>query len=290
MTAHDYKLICPNYQMYVARKREICGRCVPGRYYRCVARRCFRDSFSASALAAGAMYIHRAMGIYEKSVSAILHATEFLRAKLVEGGVTASSLVHVPLYIDRSRFDATAASGDASPATIVYAGRLSPEKGLHTLLRAMRELPQVRLAILGDGPERPALEAQARDAANVDFCGFLDGNAYARKLAAAQLLVLPSESYETCGLVAWEAHALGVPVVASRIGGIPESVIDAETGLLFTPGDPADLVAKVRRMLDRPDEARAMGARGRERVSAHCDAHYDRIRAVYERAISRGAA
>jgi glycosyltransferase involved in cell wall biosynthesis len=287
MTAHDYKLICPNYQLYVPRRREICGRCVPGKYYRCVARRCMKDSIAASALAASAMYIHRGMNIYG-DVAAFLYATEFVRDRLIDGGVDASRLVRAPLYIDLPRFTPRGTPEDY----IAYAGRLSPEKGLSTLLRAMKNVPNARLAIIGDGPERGVLESQARELglAGVEFCGHLDGAAYADKLAGARLLVLPSEWYETCGLVTWEAHALARPVVASRIGGIPESVIDEENGLLFEPGNATDLAAKISHLLDRPDEARAMGEAGRRRVEAQCAAHYERIIAVYTRAIAERAA
>lgn len=287
LTAHDYKLVCPNYQMYVPERSEICGRCVPGKYYRCVARRCVKGSIAVSALAAGAMYIHRAMGIYDH-VSAILHSTEFLRTKLIEGGVDAAKLVHVPLYVPLPETEERESPGDY----IVYAGRLSPEKGLTTLLRAMREIPEVRLCLLGEGPSREELESMVREFGlrNVEFCGFVEGRDYAGRLAGARLLVLPSESYETCGLVIWEAHALGRPVVASRIGGIPESVVDGETGLLFDPGNAAELAEKIAWLLARPEDGRRMGERGRERVRAHCAAHYDRIHAVYERAIAEGRA
>jgi glycosyltransferase involved in cell wall biosynthesis len=287
-TAHDYKLICPNYQLYAQERGEICGRCVPGNYYRCVGRRCMKNSLAASALAAGAMYAHKAMQIYERNVSAFLYATDFVRAKLVEGGMPAEKLAHLPLYIPFDQFHPRAAHGDY----IAYAGRLSPEKGLRTLLRAMAKLPEVRLVLLGDGPERPALETLVRtlNLANVEFAGFLEGPAYTNKLAGARMLVLPSEWYETCGLVIWEAHALGLPAIGARIGGVPESIADGESGLLFTPGDSDDLAAKIRQLLDTPDAARAMGARGRARVQAECAAHYDRVMAVYTRAIAGASA
>lgn len=287
-TAHDYKLICPNYLMYVPERREICGRCVPGKYYRCVTRRCMKGSFTASALAATAMYIHKTMQIYEDNVAAFIYATDFVRIKLIEGGIPAEKLVHVPMYIPLERFQPHATPG----GYIAYAGRLAPEKGIRTLLRAMATLPQVRLIVMGDGPDRAGLEAFARELglANIEFTGFLEEKTYTERLAGARLLVLPSECYETCGLVIWEAHALGRPAIGARIGGIPESIADGESGLLFTPGDPADLAAKIQRLLDAPDEARAMGARGRERVQSECSAHYARVMAVYHRAIAGDAA
>lgn len=278
-TAHDYKLVCPNYQMYIPRTGEVCERCLSGNYYHCAIQRCLKNSFPGSALAAGAKYFHRSTGIFERNIHTFLYATDFVRSKLEQGGMPAAKLRHVPLYIDLSRFRVPRSRGDY----IVYAGRLSPEKGLATLLKAMRLLPDVPLRLVGDGPYRGALEAQVRDLglSNVEFTGFLSGGAYARQLAGARLLVLPSEWYETCGLVIWEANALGVPAIGARIGGIPESIGDGETGLLFEPGNPADLAEKIRTLLGHPERAEEMGARGRGRVEAQCGAHYERIMAAY---------
>lgn len=287
-TVHEYKLVCPNYQLYVPRKRELCERCLPGKFYNCVLQRCMKDSLPASALAAGSKYFHRAIGVYERNVAAFLYATDFVRTKLEQGGVPRARLRHVPLYIDLARFSARPAKCDY----IVYAGRLSPEKGVCTLLEAMRSLPDVTLRVLGDGPSRGELESFAREHAlrNVEFAGFVDGDEYVRQLGGARALVLPSEWYETCGLVLWEAAVMGVPVVASRIGGIPESVIDNETGLLFEPKDTADLAEKIRRVLSDSARSSAMAARAGEFVRVHCVAHLERILAAYNAAIAETAA
>jgi len=287
-TVHDYKLICPNYQLYVPRTGEICERCLPGKFYHCAGQRCMKDSAAASLLVTGAMYLHKAMRIYEDNVAAFLCSSDFLRRKLEQGGMPTDKLWPMPLYLDLARIQSK-----AEPAEyIVYAGRLVPEKGIGTLLRAMKALPQVRLVLLGDGPGRDTFEAQARELGleNVDFAGFLSGADYAQRFASARLLVLPSELYETFGLVVWEANALGIPAVGSRIGGIPEAILEGETGLLFKPGNAEDLAAKIREMLDRPDQARAMGDRGRARVEANSAAYAGLIEAVYAKVLNRAAA
>jgi glycosyltransferase involved in cell wall biosynthesis len=287
-TAHDYKLVCPNYQLYIPRTGEVCERCLSGNYYHCAIQRCLKNSLPGSTLAAGAKYFHRATQIFERNIHSFLYATDFVRTKLERGGMPAEKLRHVPLYIDLDRFRVPRTRGDY----IVYAGRLAPEKGLATLLKTMHLLPEVTLRLVGDGPFRATLEAQARDLglSNVEFTGFLSGDAYAQQLAGARLLVLSSECYETCGLVIWEANALGVPAVGARIGGIPESIVDGETGLLFKPGDPADLAEKIRSLLDDRERADAMGARGRDRVQANCTAHHDRILAAYNDAVKEAQA
>jgi len=281
---HDYKLVCPNYQLYVPQRNELCERCLPGKFYHCVGQRCMKESLGASALVTGAMYFHKAIRIYENHVSAFLCSTEFLRAKLAKGGAPETSLRHVPLFIDLDRFARCASAEDY----FVYAGRLVPEKGLRTLLTAMRELPDTRLILVGDGPARDELEALVRawDLSNVQFSGFVDGDAYVDLLARARALVLPSELYETCGLVIWEANALGRPAIGSRIGGIPESIVDTQTGLLVEPGNAIDLAEKMRTLADAPDRADEMGARARDRVREVCAGQYDRILSVYEDVLS----
>lgn len=287
-TIHDYKLICPNYQLYVPRTGEVCERCLPGKFYHCVGQRCMKNSIAASLLVTGAMYLHKSMKIYENNVAAFLCASEFLRHKLEQGGVAPEKLWHVPLYFDLARFQTRREPADY----IVYAGRLVPEKGLATLLRAMQRLPAIRLVLLGDGPARPVFEAQARELglANVEFAGFLSGEDYARRIAGARLLVLPSELYETFGLVIWEANALGIPAVGSRVGGIPEAIVEGETGLLFETGNAEDLADKIRRMIERPGETRAMGERGRARVEAHCAGYYGLIEGIYAKVLQRSMA
>ncbi len=287
-TAHEYKLVCPNYQLYVPRTGEVCERCLPGKFYHCTAQRCMKDSIGASVLAAGAKYFHRATGVFEKNVRAFLYATEFVGSKLAQGGLPPAKLKHVPLYIDRAPFLRRPAKGDH----IVYAGRLAAEKGVVTLLRAMRQLPDVPMRVIGDGPLRGELEAFAREhrLANVTFLGFLEGEAYGEQLGGARALVIPSEWYEPCGLVIWEAQTMGVAPIGSRIGGIPESIEDGETGLLFEAGNPDDLAAKIRAMLGDPAGAARMAERGAARVRAHCDAHYGRLMAVYEEAIAGAGA
>ncbi len=281
-TVHEYKLICPNYQLYVPRTGELCERCLPGKFHNCVVQRCMKESLSASVLAAGSKYFHRAIGVFEKNVSAFLYATDFVRAKLEQGGMPREKLRHVPLYIDLARFAARPAKRDY----IVYAGRLSPEKGVRTLLEAMRQLPEVRLRLLGDGPSRSELEAYVREhkLSNVEFAGFVDNEAFVEQLGSARALVLPSEWYETCGLVIWEAAAMGVPAIGARIGGIPESIVHGESGLLFEPKNAGDLAQQIRRVFDDPVSAAAMAARAGEFVRAHCAAHYERIMAAYAEA------
>ncbi|MHB0857152.1 MAG: glycosyltransferase family 4 protein [Anaerolineae bacterium] len=151
---------------------------------------------------------------------------------------------------------------------LLYVGYLVRGKGLATLLRAMRLLvdrgydPQ--LDLVGEGPERRRLErliAALGLRERVTFHGYTAQNQLAPHYRACDVFVLPTR-YEAFGMVLVEAALCGAPVVASRVGGVPEAVRDGETALLVPPDDPSSLAAAIARLLDDPGRARAMGLAG----------------------------
>lgn len=281
---HDYKRICPNYQLYIPRTGELCERCLPGKYHHCIRQRCMKNSLAASALVTGAMYLHKRLRIYENNVQSFLCSTRFLQSEMEKGGLPADTLRHMPLYTNLDRYQAH----DEPEDYAVYVGRVVVEKGLKTLVRAAAKVPRCKLVIVGEGSARAELEALAEEcgADGVSFAGRQIGDALTRLIAGARFLVLPSELYETCGLVMWEAYALGRPVIASRIGGIPESVDEGKTGLLFEPGNVSELAERIAWLFDHPKQAGEMGAAGRKKIEATCAQHYGRMMAVYEEAMA----
>ena len=152
---------------------------------------------------------------------------------------------------------------------IAYAGRLSPEKGLRVLLRAAEAFP-FRLRVFGAGPERHALEqgARARGLTNVEFVGQLPGPALRVALRDCTALVLPAIWYENNPHAVLEAYALGRPVIATEIGGLPEIVVHGETGLLVPPNEPGRLREAMRLVCEDPALAEGMGQRARQFVEA----------------------
>lgn len=279
---HEYKRICPNYRLYIPHENALCERCLSGHYYHCAVHRCLKHSLPVSTLAAVAMAFHKALRIYEDNVDLFLCSTQFLADKLAQGGMPKDKLRHVPLTLDLDRYISDQAPGDYA----VFVGRLEREKGVHTLIEAMKTHPDRKLIVVGDGPERPALEASAREAglSGVEFAGFQEGQALHDLIAGARFLVMPSEWYEPCGLAAWEAFAFGRPVIASRIGGIPEHVRDGETGLLFEPGNAEDLAARIARLFDDAVRCDELGRNGRNHVQSVCAGHYDALMAAYREA------
>jgi len=282
---HDYKQVCPSYQLYIHHKGEICERCLSGNYYNAVLQRCIKKSIPGSILAAGAQYLHRASHIYEKNIDFFIAPSRFMRDKLVEGGVPREKIRVLAYGIDIGAYAPNYDAGDYA----VYFGRLSPEKGLTTLLHAMERIPDLKLVVVGEGPHRAELEraAERRGLVNISFVGHKDGDALKDLVRNAAFSVLPPEWYENSPLSIYESHALGTPVVASRIGGIPELIEDDESGLLFTPGDAEELAERMATLFANKDKCREMGRRGREEVERLCAKHYGGLMAVYEEARTR---
>ena len=171
--------------------------------------------------------------------------------------------------------------------SICYIGRLSKEKGIFTLINAVKGF-DITLKIIGDGPDRSALEAQVRrdQMSNVSFLGYKYGEELKQEIKSSMFTVIPSEWYENNPRSVIESFALGKPVVGARIGGIPELVIDSETGLTFTPFDTADLRSKISLLLATPALIPQMGRNARQMVEneLNADKYYTRIMDIFSKA------
>ncbi len=286
-TLHNYKLVCPATDLYISHKSELCERCLGGQYYQCARHRCIKGSRFASYLAAAAQYFHKAIGIYERNVDRFLVSTHFFRDKLIEGGMPAEKLHLMPLTLDIEQYEPQYEPGDY----FLCYGRMVRQKGIHTLIEAAAKRPGYRVVIAGDGEERAALEAQACAAGvkNVEFTGFLTGKALSGLVRGARCVVAPSEWYETCGLVIYEAYAMGKPVIASDMGAIPEAVEEGRTGVLFPAGDAEALAVKMDSFQNGKMDIPAMGRAGRAKAEALCAGHYDRLMAVFDEVMQSNA-
>jgi glycosyltransferase involved in cell wall biosynthesis len=278
MTAHDYKLVCPNYLLYADDK--VCERCAEGRFYNALFSRCLRGSLLTGIVLTAEMYLHRLLGSYD-ILERIIAPSEFLRKKLLDAGFAADRVVHIPNFIARIPESAAERVGDY----VAYAGRLSREKGLGTLVRAMSGLPSITLKIAGDGPEKPHLTALCASlgARNVEFVGHLGMAEVENFIASSAFMAVPSEYFENCPLSILESMSLGKPVVGASIGGIPELVEDGDDGFLFRPGDAEHLRDRIDRLYGDRHLTVEMGRRARRKVTS-CytrDIHYERIMAVY---------
>lgn len=279
MTAHDYKLVSPNYSMY--HDGEICEH-AKGDVWKAYRHKCVKGSAMASWLVALEMSLHKRWGSYENNIDRIIAPSRFMQSTLVDWGVAEDKVVHVPHFIDTSRWTPAFGAGNYA----LYVGRLSPEKGVDTLIRAAVQVPDVPVRIVGAGPEEERLHALVDElgAVNVQFVGFKDGDALRAEYAGARFVVVPSVWYEVFGLIVLEAYAAGKPVIVSQMGGLPELVIEKETGVCTSAGKPEELAERMRDLWTHPDMCVAMGEAAREHVELDysSERYYQLIMGVYD--------
>jgi glycosyltransferase involved in cell wall biosynthesis len=278
MTLHDLKIACPAYSMLS--HDGICERCRDGRLYQVVKHRCMKGSFALSALVMLESYVHRFLDSYLRNVDRFLVPSRFYLRKLVEWGFPAQRFEYVPNFVATETFEACYAPGKR----FVYFGRLSPEKGVATLIHAAAAAG-VGLDVIGTGPAEPALRSLAAGH-DVRFLGFLTGATLNAAVASARAVVVPSEWYENAPLAVLEGAALGKPLLVARIGGLPELIVDEESGWSFEPRSVADLADRLRRIASLPDrDVAAAGMAARRRIEDEFSpARYlERVRDVYGR-------
>ena len=279
MTAHDLKLACPAYKML--NQGRVCERCRGGQIYNVLLHRCVKDSIVVSGLVLLETVIHRSFGLYRNTLDRLVTPSRFYRDKLVEWGWDASRIVYIPNCVDANQFTPRSDEGNY----FVYAGRLAPEKGLATLVRAAA-LSRQRLVLVGNGSEGTALRRLALEVgADVVFAGHVDRLELQRLIGEAQALVLPSEWYENAPVSVLEAYALGRPVIGARIGGIPELIVHNETGILVESGSVTMLAEALAAVASLPRIARnRLGAAGRDWVRREFspDRYRDRTMQLYD--------
>ena len=278
MTLHDYKLACPTYD-FIA-QGAVCEACLDGRFRHAVRQRCKDGSLASSALLAVESRVHRSTGAYD-GVRLFLCPSRFLASRMEAAGVYPDRLRVISNPVDATSFSAQTAPGSG----IVVAGRLVRTKGFDLVVQALGQLPDAVLHIAGEGPERAALQSLADEAApgRVVFHGRLSKPALSDLLRASAVAVVPSRWQENQPLSVLEAMAVGLPVVVSDLGGLPELVEDGVDGRIFRNEDVPHLSRVLRELLDDPDSARQVGARGRDKVLRHFapDQHLDRLQALY---------
>jgi glycosyltransferase involved in cell wall biosynthesis len=277
LTAHDLKLACPAYKML--NRSGVCERCKGGNLTHLVLHRCVRDSLVVSSVVLVESYIHRALGLWRRNVDRIIAPSRFFAAKLKEWGWSDKSIVYIPNFVRSDRYDVSSDSG----GYFLYAGRLAPEKGVGTLIRAAKA-SGVDVCIAGSGPIEGELRALAGSLGNIRFVGYQTAEKLKALVRGARAIVVPSEWYENAPVGVLEAYAAGKPVLAAEIGGIPELVVPGETGFLFSSGNAVELSEALMKLARLPDQVlRDMGHAARVLVEAHFNErlYVDRVSGVY---------
>jgi glycosyltransferase involved in cell wall biosynthesis len=285
-TIHNYRPICPAATLF--RDGRPCEDCV-GRAvaWPSVVHGCYRDS-RVQTVPIAAMLAGQRLTRSWRNVDAFIALTEFAASKLADGGLPA----------DRIHVKANFVSPDPGPRTgsgdgFLYVGRLAPEKGIGTVIHAAPLLDAgIVVRVVGDGPEEHRLATAATAHPSLQPAGRLDRSAVLAELAASRALVFPSLWYEGLPMTLLEAFAVGVPVIAARIGAAAALVEDGVTGLTFEPGDHAALAARLAWAQAHPAEMAAFGRAARAGFEARytAEASHRRLLEIYATAQDRAAA
>lgn len=284
-TLHNYRLLCPAAIFY--REGRVCEECI-GQIvpWRGAVHACYRDDRAASSVVATMIAVHNLLRTWSRMVDVYIALSEFGRQKFIEGGLPAEKIVVKPNFLNA---DPGAREGSGRHA--LFVGRLAPEKGVSTLLRAWQNVPEVPLKIVGSGPLMAEISTFA-DKQGLDQVEVLGHRSRAEVLSLmkeARFLIFPSDWYECFPVTIAESFACGVPVIASRLGAMAEIIEDGRTGLTFSPGDADDLCAKVEWAYTHPKELAQMGRRAREEFEAKYTParNYELLLNIYRLAIEK---
>ena len=298
-TLHDFTIVCPNTSFLSHGK--VCEKCKKRKYFWPSIVRCKKNSFAASTMAALETTIHMVFG-FNKFVDFFIAPSNFLKEKLVEYGVKEEKIIRLNNF---SCFADLSNEKSNIENYFMYLGRLSEEKGIKTLIDATMKVflsgnndtgryNDYKLKIVGDGPLKEEMISYVKLKGaenNIEFLGHKSHEEAMDILKGSKFLVIPSQCYENFPYAVLESFALGKPVIASRIGGIPELVKNWETGLLVEPGNPELLSLKISFLLKHPEKAEVIGKNAREFVSREINSenHYLKLMEVYKLAIEKNS-
>ncbi|HEY2119658.1 MAG TPA: glycosyltransferase [Candidatus Acidoferrum sp.] len=248
-TLRNYRLLCPSTTLF--RNGRICEDCLHKTFkYPGVLHACYRNSVLSSAAVATMTAFHTLKGTWRNAIDLYISLTHSSRQKFVEAGLPADKVIVKGNFVHPDP-----GPGDGREGFVLFAGRLTREKGLETLLKAWAQLQNpTTLKIVGDGQLSSDVQEFCRQNPTAEWLGTKSSSELKDLMGAASLFVFPSEWYEPFGRVAIESFAKGTPVVASNMAAMAEIVEDGVNGFLFHPGDFQDLACKLQWAQDHPDQ------------------------------------
>lgn len=277
LTLHDYKPVCPTYNRL--RNGEACSKCLDGGFSNVVKYRCADGSLGKSSLLYAEATVQKLMGNYEK-VDAFIAPSQFMQ-KSIANRIPQENIHQLYNGVDTNLIQ----YADEDAGYALFIGRLAPEKGVETLLKAHISTNESwSLTVAGTGPLLDVLKVKYNPSILV---GYLSGDALKDAIRKASVIVVPSEWYENCPMSVLEAMAYGKPVVGSRMGGIPELVKHEETGLLYDAGDVVGLQACLDRLMANKSLRKEMGIAGRKRVEQYftLNKHHQGLMNIYQQVL-----
>jgi len=255
----DYRLICPNSTLFVNGK--VCQECFNNSFYKCIVNKCKKESLLASSLLAIENYAYSILPIH-KQVDLFLFQSEFTRDMFVKFGYDLRKT-----HIIENPYDSSGIQPKYQGSNyILYFGRIEKEKGIYTLLDAMKLLPDITLKVVGNGTEYTnCLNYVSNNSlSNVTFLGPKWNDELEPIIKDCEFVVVPSEWHEPSPYVVLQSFSYGKPVVAAKMGGLNDLINDNINGLFFKSGDANDLSEKINSLLRNKSLIEKMGVNAKQ--------------------------
>ena len=283
MTAHDLNPICPASIMLY--NGEVCDDCITKGYAQCIKKKCVKGSTLKSTLGVMDKKYYDIHKVFRK-IDCIISPSEFNKNQLVNGKLKYNEIVALHNFVNESERN-DYVLGDYA----FYLGRLSKEKGILNLIEAIGDIPNAKLLIAGDGPERERIEAYISEHkldGRITLLGYQNQDSIHKYITNSRFVVIPSICNENCPYSVLEAMEIGKPIVASRIGGIPELIADGENGYLYKADDINELKEKLTLLLDDDDKVNRFAQKSRELYESYYspDSYYNELIKIYNKVMS----
>lgn len=284
-TAHDVQAICPSILMLDS-KRNICEKCINGKYINCIKKKCIKNSTLKSILGAIEGSYYRNTKVYNKKIDYILPPSEFYMKKLIIDGIPKEKISFIHNFIDVEAFNIkTEDKGYA-----LYFGRLSREKGIINLINAFAKLDKGMLYIAGEGPERKKVENVIKEnklEKRVKLLGFLNKEEMKETIRKCKFVVVPSIWYENCPYSVIETLCTGKPVIGANIGGIPELVKNNKNGFTYKYDDINELADKMKKLFEDNALTKKFSIQAKEIAKEQYskDNYYKKIIKIYNKVL-----
>lgn len=282
-TVHDYRLLCPA-NAFLDKNNQICEKCKNKSYYQCATGKCLDGNFLFSAILTVEAYTRKYRIHPLDYIDHFIFVSRFSQNKHIDFN---------PRYRDKSshlyNFTSTRnLSGSLGRRNhFLYFGRLSPEKGLTTLLDVAIK-NKIQLTIAGTGPLQQEVQSTVENNKNIKFLGHQSGNELTNLIQSASFIIVPSEWYENNPMTIIEAYSLGKPVIGANIGGIPEIVIENKTGFLFQSRNSLELgmiIEKANQLTEFEYTEMCENAKEFAQLNFFEDAHYEKLMQLYTKTI-----
>ena len=271
-TAHDYQLVCPNHMLNNPNSHQNCEKCLGGHFVNCMKGKCIHGSTAKSAIGMMEAEFWKWKGTY-KYIDTMICCSEFMKSKMDSNPLFATKTVAMHNFIDKVEWKET-----EKKDYVLYFGRFSEEKGIDTLIKVCKELPDVQFIFAGTGP----LEESIKGVSNIKNVGFQKGEALEKLIREARFSIYPSEWYENCPFSVMESQMYGTPVLGADIGGIPELIQVGKTGELFKSGDGNELKSKIRKLWDDKELCDEYKENCKGISFDTIDEYYEKIMRVYQ--------